>query len=165
VGSGGREPGEFISPIGIVFDGTGQMYVSDWILRKVQVFDCQGKYYRDVSWSFKKPTGLAFSPEGYLLVLDGDAVLCIQESVVWDNREVVATLLFTFGSTGSTEGLFLSPSGICVARDGSIVVADNGNCRVQRFDSKGLFQNSFVQVSYILRIALHPMLNPKLVIN
>src|SRR5262249_7492929 len=47
----------------------------------------------------------------------------------------------SFGSAGSTAGLFQTPIGVAVdQRGGKVYVADSGNARVQRFDKKGNFK-------------------------
>jgi hypothetical protein len=140
IGSRGGGPGQFLSPNGIVFDREGNIFIGDKELCKVQVFDIGGNYLRDVRWPFRKPYGIAFTPEGDLVVVDGDSVLVLRESA-GDIH-----LVCSFGSTGSEEGMFLLPRGVAVGMDGSIVVADFGNCRVQIFDKQGVFQKSFVQV-------------------
>jgi DNA-binding beta-propeller fold protein YncE len=52
---------------------------------------------------------------------------------------VAQGFLSKFGSQGSLDGQFEGPTGIAVAGDGSIWVADAGNNRVQKFDSSGAF--------------------------
>jgi tripartite motif-containing protein 71 len=53
------------------------------------------------------------------------------------------TFVRAFGSSGTGEGMFHGPCGVCVGEDGSIVVTDSGNHRVQVFDSGGSFVRSF----------------------
>jgi subtilisin family serine protease len=45
-----------------------------------------------------------------------------------------------FGSTGSGDAQFNSPSDIAIGLDGSIYVSDSSNNRIQKFDSSGIFQ-------------------------
>lgn len=52
-------------------------------------------------------------------------------------------ILKTFGSTGSGEGLFHGPQGVCFDPKGNIYVVDSGNHRVQKFDGEGAFILSF----------------------
>ena len=51
--------------------------------------------------------------------------------------------LFHFGSRGSGAGQFNGPTGVSVLRDGSIVVCDCLNNRVQLFTSDGIFLSAF----------------------
>lgn len=52
-------------------------------------------------------------------------------------------VLREFGGTGSVEGLFHGPEGICFDSVGFIYVVDRGNYRVQKFDASGRFVLSF----------------------
>jgi DNA-binding beta-propeller fold protein YncE len=52
-------------------------------------------------------------------------------------------LLFTFGSLGTGDGEFFSPTGITVDGGGKIYVADTLNNRVQVFNPSGVFQYAF----------------------
>ena len=49
-------------------------------------------------------------------------------------------LVNTFGRKGSGADQLLRPSGLALAADGSFLVADRGNSRVQRFSHYGVFQ-------------------------
>jgi uncharacterized protein (TIGR03663 family) len=52
-------------------------------------------------------------------------------------REVTA--LLTWGSQGKGQGQFQDPRGIAVDEAGNVYVADSGNHRIQKFDSRGQF--------------------------
>ena len=49
----------------------------------------------------------------------------------------------TFGSKGHENGQLDYPNGICTNLHGNIIVCDNGNHRIQIFDSKGQFISTF----------------------
>jgi len=49
----------------------------------------------------------------------------------------------TFGSGGNGDGQFDSPTGIAINSKGNILICDNGNHRIQIFDSEGNFISSF----------------------
>lgn len=51
----------------------------------------------------------------------------------------IPKVLSEFGSSGSGEGQFHGPEGVCFGRDGSIYVVDSGNHRVQKFDAGGRY--------------------------
>ena len=85
----------------------------------------------------------------------GQALLCQQAAVVTPphNRAVKRRLRHCdykrlacshcVGSKGSKEGEFNCPEGLAVARDGSVVVADSLNHRVQMFAPDGRFLRAF----------------------
>ena len=50
-----------------------------------------------------------------------------------------ATLVKTWGSTGSGEGQFHSPAGLATDSKGNLYVADTGNDRIQKFSPSGTF--------------------------
>lgn len=58
---------------------------------------------------------------------------------------VLASISFVtkWGTTGSTDGQFISPRGIATDAAGNVYVADAGNTRVQKFDNNGVFQFKF----------------------
>ena len=73
---------------------------------------------------------------------------CIYTTDSVNNRVVVfsavdGSFLFSFGSTGTLNGQFKAPIGITAAVDGSVIVADSGNSRIQVFDANGNFIRQF----------------------
>ena len=44
-----------------------------------------------------------------------------------------------WGSNGTADGQFSSPAGVAVDSSGNVYVADNGNYRIQKFNSNGTF--------------------------
>ncbi len=52
-------------------------------------------------------------------------------------------LLMEFGGSGSGEGMFHGPEGVCFDSKGCVYVVDGGNYRVQKFDASGRFILSF----------------------
>ncbi len=52
-------------------------------------------------------------------------------------------VIHVFGSYGTSEGEFIGPSGVAVDSKDNIIVADQGNDRIQVFDSNGNFLFSF----------------------
>jgi tripartite motif-containing protein 71 len=49
------------------------------------------------------------------------------------------TFLLSWGSKGTGDGQFLTPSGIAVGPDGTVYVSDEGRSDIQRFDAEGQF--------------------------
>jgi len=74
----------------------------------------------------------------------GGALLALGPIVgAGDTRAQSYEHLLIFGSRGSGDGQFLSPTGVAVAASGDIVVADSDNDRIQVFDGAGTHQLTF----------------------
>ncbi|XP_066283279.1 tripartite motif-containing protein 2-like [Branchiostoma lanceolatum] len=70
---------------------------------------------------------------------NGDVILSLfyeSKVKVFDSK---GTLRVEFGSKGSGDGQFGQPTGLCVDKEGNIIVADKWNRRVQLFDRDGRF--------------------------
>ena len=52
---------DFVSPIGVAVDKNGDILLSDSVLKKIFVFNKDGKYLKDIGSAeiFKRPTGIA----------------------------------------------------------------------------------------------------------
>ena len=88
--------------------------------------------------SYKNPSGLASDSDGNIIVADSGnhRILKIDQAgaLCWElgrkNSEGLS-------SAGTAQGEFNSPQGVCIGTDGSIYVADTGNCRIQKINSSG----------------------------
>ena len=67
------------------------------------------------------------------------AVLCLFCTPVF----ATITYVSQFGSAGSGNGQFNSPYSISFDSSGNIYVTDNGNHRIQKFDSNGTYISQF----------------------
>ncbi|MEW6405127.1 MAG: dockerin type I domain-containing protein, partial [Chloroflexota bacterium] len=75
-GKEGRGDGEFNSPIGIAADGSGHVYVVDWLNNRIQKFDAQGNFL--ARWGrigqgngeFNLPVGISVDGSGHIYVVD-----------------------------------------------------------------------------------------------
>jgi DNA-binding beta-propeller fold protein YncE len=132
-------PGQSLKAIfGLAFSNSGELYVSDWELNQIHVFDRQGAHVRWFGRSgteqgqFRHVRGLCFRNDGNLVVADSgnDRVQIIRED---------GTFVRAFGSRGSGDGMLDQPMDVCSRPDGSIAVLDNGNHRVVVFDRNGVF--------------------------
>jgi len=136
-GSGGVEPGQLSQPRNMARGPDGLLYVADSGNHRVQVFDENGQYVRgwgnfgSQSGQFNEPWDLAVN-ESFVYVAD-----------TWNHRIQKFTLDGTFiteiGESGSPTGgqvaggLFFGPRDIELLEDGSILVTDTGNHRLQLF--------------------------------
>jgi DNA-binding beta-propeller fold protein YncE len=139
------DPGALRMPFGLDVDASGNLYVLDGSLKRVHVYDANGKYQRmlgqELSWS--RPAGLALDEaRRRLYVVDAGGVDN-------DNHRVRALdmdsgrLLFEIGKRGDGPGEFNLPRDVAVGVDGLLYVVDGGNFRVQVFDTAGKFIKTF----------------------
>ncbi len=140
--------GQFNGPWGIAFDRKHQtIVVSDCDNHRVQYFNrpdlnhlasvgSQGKQ----KGQFNSPRGLCIQPTtNHLLVCEHYN----HRVQILSNEEGQPLYMIGSGQRSQANGEFVSPLGVCCAPDGSIVVADAHNHRVQLLDAGGRFVHSF----------------------
>jgi DNA-binding beta-propeller fold protein YncE len=115
---------------------TGRVFVANRESHEIEVFEASGAYV--TRWgirgtapgTFTFPQGVAFDPtDGSLLVADSGNGRIQRFSIGPDGA---GTLVTSYGSKGSGAGQFSTPTGVDVAPDGTIWVADTQNDRVQK---------------------------------
>ena len=126
----GSEAGEFLFPTYLAVDTQGNLYVTDTLNSRVQVFDPEGKYLKTVgsrgsAWGmFDKPKGLALDSFGNLYVADSG----------WSNVQIFnqkGDVLLFFGGRGPIPGMLKNPTAITIDKQNRIYVADYLNHRVE----------------------------------
>jgi outer membrane protein assembly factor BamB len=137
-GSKGQGPGQFMEPVRAAFDGRGYLYVSDDVLCRVEVFDCEGKYVRYFGQQGSGPGELS-DPWAMSLSGQGDILVCD-----WGRTDRV----YVFDGDGRYVRDVPSPDDpqkvrlnrprhVSSTADGNIIVADDDCVRV--FSRDGLF--------------------------
>jgi DNA-binding beta-propeller fold protein YncE len=134
IGTLGRErgeaPGQFLFPTYLALDDKGNLYVTDTLNSRVQVFDADGKYVKTVgqrgsAWGmFDKPKGVALDGFGNVYVVDGG----------WSNIQIFnpkGQVLLFFGGRGPIPGMLKNPTAIAIDKNNRIYVADYLNHRVE----------------------------------
>jgi tripartite motif-containing protein 71 len=146
-GSEGKEPGQLITPIDLVVDEQGRVYVLDSYRNRspaepgtgaVQVFDADGQFLAE--WGepgseprqLKGPFGIGLAPDGTVLVAELD-----NNRVQRFTRE--GEFLDGWGGQGSDDGEFVWAMDAAVDAEGRVFVADYSNHRVQVFNRDGQF--------------------------
>ena len=113
--------------MGITVDGSGNVYVADSKMRRVQKFDPQGRFLAAFTDRLTYPVDVAMDPSsGNLLILDAASHLIWEMSPTGQN-------LRSYGGPGTSSGQFVEPYGLCADGAGNVFVADTGNSRVQKF--------------------------------
>jgi len=129
-GERGEEPGQFLFPTYVAVDGTGNLYVTDTLNSRLQVFDPDGKYVRTIgqrgsAWGmFDKPKGVALDSFGNVYVADSG----------WSNVQIFnpkGQVVLFFGGRGPIPGMLKNPTAIVIDRSNRIYVGDYLNHRVE----------------------------------
>ncbi len=135
-GSFGNGPSLFNTAYGLATDAAGNVYVSDEINNRVQVFRPGGVYVRGwgiggtADGQLNAPYGLAVSKFGAVFVAE-----------FGNNRiskfDSLGVFLGRWGSTGTGPGQFRNPLFVAVDDSGFVYVSENH--RVQKFNGSGDF--------------------------
>ena len=120
----------FECPVGVAWAG-GTLYAADSLLGAVAVLHGSGPGQLMGKEQLQHPAGLAYSPANDLLYVTDSAA----HAVVALHRD--GRLAQRFGSKGTGPGKFNFPSHVACGPDGTVVVADSLNFRVQEFTAEG----------------------------
>jgi DNA-binding beta-propeller fold protein YncE len=135
-GKKGTGTNELLSPVGLDFDSSGNIYVADEGNHCIKMFNDRGSYQKTIgsfglgNGKLNSPSDVAVSSSlGKIYVTDtGNNLIQIFSTS--------GEFLAQFGGFGSAPGEFNLPKGI--ATDGrKLLVADSANCRLQEFDMDG----------------------------
>ncbi|MBI3566552.1 MAG: 6-bladed beta-propeller, partial [Elusimicrobia bacterium] len=124
IGAPGKEPGKLSGPTRVAVDPSDQVYVLDRGNDRIQKFDAAARFVRELPLN---GNDFAVDAYGFLYVLAGRDGKVIEESP--DGLPIGK-----FGSLGSGVGQMKKAEGIALSPDGTILVLDAGNARVQRVE-------------------------------
>ena len=128
----GDGPGRFLFPTYLSVDDKGNLYVTETLNSRVQMFDPEGKYVKSLgqrgsAWGmFDKPKGVAIDSFGNVYVVDSG----------WSNVQIFnqkGQVLLFFGGRGPIPGMLKNPTAIAIDRKDHIYVADYLNHRVEEY--------------------------------
>jgi len=137
IGTGGKghtltTPGDFAMPTNVAVDRDGNLYVSDTLNDRVEVFDAEGNFIRtfgkpgDGPGYFARPKGIAIDGDGHVWVADG-----------MQNRVQVFTpegrLLIWMGEAGTLPGQFSALAGLTIDKKNRVFTSEQYPGRVQMF--------------------------------
>ncbi len=130
LGSGrGSCDGCLLFPTFVAVDSKGQVYVSNTLNARIDVFDAEGRFVKRVGergnsyGMFDKPKGVALDSFDNIYVVDSG----------WSNVQIFdqsGQVLLFFGGRGENPGLLMNPTGIAIDKKDRIYVADFLNYRV-----------------------------------
>jgi sugar lactone lactonase YvrE len=133
--------GMYEIPHKIRIDGNGHVWTVDANSSMVYEFDRLGKKLREIQielpadprGNFQGTTDIAFAPNGDFYISDG-----------YQNARILrfsrdGERLGEWGSAGTGPGEFNLPHGIAIDPDGTVLVADRENLRIQWFDFEGRY--------------------------
>jgi sugar lactone lactonase YvrE len=126
-------PGEFSLPTNIALDQDGNVYITDSLNFRVEIFDAEGNFisqfgqHCDAIGCFERPKGIAVDSDGHIWVVDTNLAL-----VEIFNRE--GELLAYIGGPGRSLGRFVDPVGIAIDKNNRVFVSEQYPWgRVQQF--------------------------------
>ena len=126
------DPGTFSLPTNVAVDKDGNVYVTDTLNARVEIFDADGNFVSqfgkrgDGTWQLERPKGIAVDCDGHIWVVDS-----VQDRVKVFNRE--GRLLIYFGTHGGYPGQFKDAYGIAIDKSNRVITSEQFPGRVQVF--------------------------------
>jgi len=137
-GTAGSGNGQFSAPVGVAVDATGNVYVADYYLNRVQKFSATGAYVGQ--WgSFGVGNGQFNVPQGVAVDAAGNVYVADQFNNRIQKFTSSGAYLTQWGTAGTGNGQFTNPVGVAVDTTGNVYVADYNNHRIQKFTSTGTY--------------------------
>jgi DNA-binding beta-propeller fold protein YncE len=124
--------GTFATPLGVAVDSEGNVFVSDTLNDRVQMFDADGGFVQMFGkqgvapGTFMRAKGIAVDADGHVYVTDAE----FSNVQVFDAE---GRALAVFGTHGTEPGQFSLITGIFIDKQNHILVADQWHARVQVF--------------------------------
>src|SRR5438270_430998 len=116
-------PGDFGSPHSAAVDKDGNLYVTDMLNNRVEVFDAEGNFIRtfgklgDAVGDFGRPKGIAVDGDGHVWVVDQ----VLDRVTIFGNE---GQALMGFGTHGKYAGQFKGLSGITIDKQNRVFTVE-----------------------------------------
>ncbi len=138
IGTGGKEhslttPGDFAKPTGVAVDQDGNLYVTDMLNARIEIFDADGGFIRafgkrgDGPGYFAMPKGVAVDCDGHIWVTDS-----MQSRVQLFSQEG-RLLLYMGDGQGIGPGMFSGLQFITIDKNNHVFTSEVYPGRVQEF--------------------------------
>jgi len=138
IGTGGKNhfltsPGDFAAPQGVAVDGDGNVYVTDTLNDRVEIFDADGAFIStfgkagDGPGTFTRPKGIAVDCDGHVWVADE-----MQDRLQAFNREGQLLTFIGLGH-GDLPGQFRALVGVAIDKQNRIFTTEQVPGRLQEF--------------------------------
>ncbi|MDT8068729.1 MAG: SMP-30/gluconolactonase/LRE family protein [Terriglobia bacterium] len=126
------DPGQFAWPTGVAVDSDDNLYVTDTLNDRVEIFDADGNFIStfgkncDAPGCFQRPKGIAIDSDGHIWVTDTMAA-----RVQVFNRK--GQLLIYFGGYGKYPGEFTNLCSIYIDKNNRVFTSEMQPGRIQIF--------------------------------
>ncbi len=126
------DPGDFAAPQGVAVDKDGNLYVTDTLNDRVEIFDADGNFIStfgkngDGPGYFERPKGIAVDGDGHIWVADA-----VQDRLQVFNRG--GQLLTYIGGPGHYPGQFESLVGVTIDKNNRVFTSEQYPGRVQQY--------------------------------
>jgi DNA-binding beta-propeller fold protein YncE len=138
IGTGGKNhylttPGDFGAPQGVALDTDGNVYVTDTLNNRVEIFDADGNFISlfgkngDGPGTFARPKGIAVDGDGHIWVADE-----MEDRLQVFNREGQLLTYIGMGH-GELPGQFKALVGVAIDKQNRVFTAEQFPGRLQEF--------------------------------
>ncbi len=143
-GSEGSGNGQFDATYGIAVRKNGDIVVSDFGNYRVQLF-AEGTFLRQFGGFGTNPGQFSGWPTAVAIAPNDDVYVTAigNDDHVYRFALATNTFISRFGGTGSGIGQLKRPSGVAIAANGDVLVADTDNHRIQRFRADGEYRGQW----------------------
>jgi DNA-binding beta-propeller fold protein YncE len=137
--------GNFGAPFAAAVDKEGNLYVSDMLNNRIEVFDAEGTFVRafgkigDAVGEFGRPKGVAVDSDGHIWVVDA----ALDRVTIFGNQ---GTVLMGFGTHGKIASQFKGLVGITIDKSNRVFTVEQyptGRVQIFRYITQAEAQTEF----------------------